>query len=336
MPMTRKEIVKNTLAHRDSDIVPYNIGFTHEAHRKMAAYYGDPDFEKKLGNCLCGLSTQPADAWTEIKSGFHKDQFGVVWDQTVDKDIGVPANVLVTPANVDTFPFPDPDDPTRYAAHQALIDVNPDLYCVASIGFSLYERAWTLAGMENVLMAMVTDKPFINRLLDRITEWNLKVIRNCLKFNIDGMHFGDDWGQQHGMIFGAELWRELIKPRVAQMYGAVKAAGKSVSIHSCGKVDEVFPDLIEVGLDMFNPFQPEVINVYEIKKRFGDRLSFYGGISTQRTLPYGTPAETRQEVETLLREIGRNGGYIASPAHSTPADARPENIAAMIDVLKNQ
>jgi len=109
-----------------------------------------------------------------------------------------------------------------------------------------------------------------------------------------------------------------------------------VWIHSCGKVDEIYPDLIEIGLDVFNPFQPEVIDVFAIKRKFGTKLAFYGGISTQRTLPYGTPEDTRKEVAELIAKIGRDGGYIAAPAHSIPADAKPENIAAMIDVLKNQ
>ncbi|MFC1582147.1 uroporphyrinogen decarboxylase family protein [Planctomycetota bacterium] len=334
--MTKKEIVRNTINHKQSEVVPYHIEFTKEAHDNAAAYYDDPDFESKLGNCLLGFSTQPEGAWTEIKSGHWQDQFGVVWDQTVDKDIGVPVNVLVTAENVDSFEFPDPDDPSRYAHYDARMKERPDLYPKSDIGFSLYERAWTLAGMENLLMAMMTDRPFVDRLFDRITEYNLAIIKNCMEFDIDGMGFGDDWGQQHGLLFGGELWRDLIKPRIAQMYAAVKEAGKSVFIHSCGKVDEIFPDLIEVGLDVFNPFQPEVIDPFEIKEQFGDKLTFFGGISTQKTLPYATPEETRKEVEKLLEKVGRNGGYIAAPAHATPADARPENIAAMIDVLKNQ
>lgn len=150
------------------------------------------------------------------------------------------------------------------------------------------------------------------------------------------MMFGDDWGHQTGLIMGPKLWRQFIKPRIKQMYGLVKSKGKFVFIHSCGKVNEIFPDLIECGLDVFNPFQPEVMDVFEMKKKYGSSLSFYGGISTQRTLPYGTPAQVRDEVKRLLDVVGKNGGYIAAPAHDIPADAKPENIAAMIEVLRNQ
>ena len=120
------------------------------------------------------------------------------------------------------------------------------------------------------------------------------------------------------------------------MYQAVKAQKKFVCIHSCGKVQEVFPDLIEAGLDIFNPFQPEVMNPVTMKKQFGRRLVFFGGISTQRLLPFGTVPQVKKEVHELLKVVGEQGGYIAAPAHSIPGDAKPENIAAMLDVLQNQ
>ena len=334
--MTKKEIVLKTVEHTHAGVIPYQIGFTIKAKERMAEYLGDPDFMGTIGNFCTSMGTAPEGYPKEVKPDFTEDQFGVVWDKTVDKDIGVPDNILVTPENIDTFEFPDPDDESRYAGYKQRIEEYGELFIMADIGFSLYERAWTLAGMENLLQQMILDKPFVNRLLDRITEYNLGVIKNCMEFDVDAMRFGDDWGQQHGLIFGGELWRELIKPRIQKMYGAVKETGKKVFIHSCGKVDELFPDLIECGLDVFNPFQPEVMDVFKVKEMYGDQLSFYGGISTQKTLPYGTPEETRKEVETLLEKIGKNGGYIASPAHAIPGDAKPENIAAMLDVLKNQ
>jgi uroporphyrinogen decarboxylase len=98
----------------------------------------------------------------------------------------------------------------------------------------------------------------------------------------------------------------------------------------------LFPDLIECGLDVFNPFQPEVMDVGEMKRRFGDRLTFFGGISTQQTLPYGTVQQVKDEVKRLLDVVGRNGGYIAAPAHGIPGDARPENVIAMVETLQSQ
>jgi uroporphyrinogen decarboxylase len=190
--------------------------------------------------------------------------------------------------------------------------------------------------MENLMMAMITNKGFVHALLDRILEFNLAVIKNVCSYDVDAMMFGDDWGMQTGLQMGMNLWREFIYPCIKQMYGLVKSKGKFVFIHSCGKVNEVFPDLIDIGLDVFNPFQPEVMDVYEMKARFGNYLSVFGGISVQKTLPYGTVTETKDEVKRLLDVVGKNGGYIASPSHAIPGDARPKNIAAMIEVLQNQ
>jgi uroporphyrinogen decarboxylase len=264
------------------------------------------------------------------------DQFGVEWDRSIDRDIGNVCNVVVTPETLDGFRFPDPEDPTRFKSHAELIARNPDEFHMMNLGFSLFERAWTLAGMETFLMAMMDDKGFAHALLDRILSYNLRIIQRACALPIDGMMFGDDWGQQRGLIMGAGLWREFIGPRVRQMYGSVKARGKRVFIHSCGKVDELFGDLIDCGLDVFNPFQPEVIDVEEAKRCYGDRLSFYGGISTQKTLPYGTKDQVKDEVRRLLDTIGRDGGYIASPAHDVPRDAKPENVAVMIETLQGQ
>jgi uroporphyrinogen decarboxylase len=334
--VNNRERVLSALNHHQPDRTPYQIGFTQKMHAQMAEYYGDRQFERRLDNCITALRTEPQGGWREVAPDIWEDQFGVRWNRSVDKDIGVVCNQVITPKSVEDYPFPDPLEATRWAGYPSPSQPPGDRFVVASLGFSLFERAWTMAGMEALLIAMVDDKPFANRLLDRILEFNLLVIEQACGYAIDGMQFGDDWGMQRGLLMGPQLWREFIKPRIKQMYGLAKSKGKAVLIHSCGKVDAVFPDLIECGLDVFNPFQPEVMDVYEVKRVYGDRLSFFGGISTQRTLPYATVDETRAEVRQLVRVVGRNGGYIAAPAHSIPGGARPENVAAMIEVLQDQ
>ena len=333
--MNYRERVITTLSHRQPDMIPYHIEFTSKIMPRMVEFYGGSEFISKLGNCLTVLGCEPVHSWQEVSPNIWRDQFGVEWDQHVDKDIGVVCNRLVTPANLNEYHFPNPDDPTRYQDYQKHSDPS-NHYIVVNFGFNLFERAWTLAGEENILMGMIDNKPFVHSLMDKVLDFNLRIIRNVCKYNIDAMMFGDDWGYQRGVVMGPKLWREFIKPRVREMYQAVKAYGKRVFIHSCGKVDELFPDLIECGIDVFNPFQPEVINVYEVKQKFGDRLAFFGGISTQSLLPYGTVNEVKDQVKRLLELIGKNGGYIAAPAHSIPGDAKPENVAAMIEILQNQ
>jgi uroporphyrinogen decarboxylase len=119
------------------------------------------------------------------------------------------------------------------------------------------------------------------------------------------------------------------------MYGVVHAAGKQVFIHSCGDVDELFDDLIAAGVNCFNPFQPEVMDVAALLERYRGRLVFHGGLSTQRTLPYGNVGDVRRESESLL-ELGRPGGYIFAPAHDVEGDVPLENMLVFIDLLQQQ
>ena len=336
-PMNSKARVIASLNHKQTDRVPYHIDFTKASHDRMVQFYGDPEFAEKLDNCLvrhvlCGIS----DRFSAIAPNTYEDEFGVQWDRTIDHDIGAVCNRRITPETLGGYEFPEAAEPSRYEGLDEMVTRNPDRFLCADVGFSLFERAWTLAGMEVVLAAMAAQPAFVHALLDRILEFNMRVIERACGYDIDAVCFGDDWGHQGGLMMGPRLWRELIKPRVHRMYRAVKEQGKNVFIHSCGRIQEVFPDLIECGLDVFNPFQPEVMDVFEMKRTYGRELSFWGGISTQKTLPYGTPQQTKDEVRALLDTIGDSGGYIAAPAHAIPADAKPENVAAMIDVLNDQ
>jgi uroporphyrinogen decarboxylase len=335
--MNNRERVLAALKHQQPDKTPYDIRFTQVAHAKMAEYYGDPDFASKLGNCFTWFRPYPNDIrFRLVGPDIWEDEFGVQWNRTVDKDIGVPCNQVVTPQNIDEIEWPDPHDPDRYDFIDKAIPDAKDSVILVSLGFALFERAWTMAGMESLLMYMLTDKAFVHRLLEKILEYDLGIVEHACSLDIDVFRFGDDWGHQRGLITGINLWREFIKPRIQTMYQLVKSRGKYVMIHCCGKVDELFGDLIECGLDIFNPFQPEVMDVFDVKRRYGDHLCFYGGISTQRTLPYGTVDDVRDEVKRLIDIVGENGGYIASPAHDIPADAKAENIATMIEMLQSQ
>jgi len=332
----RENFFKAILSHEQPSVAPYHVTFTKEALDNMIAYTGRSDFLDTIGNSLTVAGLDLFGEETEVRPGIFEDRFGVQWDRTIDKDIGVICNELVTEETFEDYRFPDPDDERLYTGIQQVIQTAGDTVITGALGFATYERAWSLMGMEELLTNMIVNKPLVHELLRRITDYNLQVAKNACELNIDGIRFGDDWGQQTGLIMGPELWREFIKPCIKRLFGYVKSQGKFVTIHSCGNVVEIFPDIIECGVDIFNPFQPEVMDVFEMKRLYGDKLSFYGGISTQRTLPYGSKEETVIEVREMLDKIGKNGGYIASPAHDVPKDAKPENIMAMLDVLQNQ
>ncbi len=335
--MTPRERVQAALGHRPADIVPYNVNLTVPARAKLAEFYGDPDFVAGIGNHLASAPVIRIEYGVTDEEGCYTDEFGVRWDRRVDPDIGMPHPVLKG-NSLASLKLPDPAAPGRFEGLLRLRAEEPDRFLLMAVDFSLFERCWTLAGMDTFLMAMAADKPFAAGLLDRVLEFNLEVIRLGLQAcpDLDGVIFGDDFGTQTGVMMGPALWREMLAPRLARQYAAVRERGRKVFIHSCGKVDELFEDLVDMGLDCFNPFQPEVMDVFELKKRFAGRLAFYGGISTQQLLPYGTPEEVREKVAELLERLGREGGYIAAPAHAVPGDAPAENLHAMIEVLKEQ
>ncbi len=330
---TRRERVLTALAHHQPDVTPWQIDLTIDARQNTAAYLGDPSFEASIGNHLAGCED---GYFVEVSPGFWRDQFGVVWNRTIDKDIGNVHVVLLPEPDLSGYRFPEPDLARNSATYERLIAANPDVLRFGGVGFSMFERAWTLRGMENLLADMLLHPAFVDELLDRILEYNLKVIDHLLAYDLDCVRFGDDWGQQHGLIMGPRLWRRFIKPRVAQMYARVKAAGKFVMQHSCGAVQELFPDLIDMGLDIFNTFQPEVMDVDWVKREYGRHLTFYGGISTQQVLPRVGPDDVRAEVRRMIDRIGVGGGYIVAPTHAIPRDVPPENIVAFIEAVQNQ
>jgi uroporphyrinogen decarboxylase len=189
--------------------------------------------------------------------------------------------------------------------------------------------------MENLMMDFLDHPDFVHELLDTIVEWNIAQVQRALEHDIDCVYFGDDWGQQRGLQMGPATWREFIGPAAAKMYRVVRDAGRYVMIHSCGDVDELFDDLIGMGINCFNPFQPEVMDVAALIDQYRGRLAFFGGLSTQRTLPYGSPDDVRVETERLL-SLGARGGYILAPAHDVPKDVPLENMLAFIEAAHQQ
>ena len=155
--------------------------------------------------------------------------------------------------------------------------LSPDVFKMVNVGFTLYERAWSMRGIENLLADMMLDEDFVVDLFDKIVAYDIACMDEVLKTGVqfDAFYFGDDWGQQKGLVMRPELWRKLIGPRVAALLEYSKKHGKFTFFHSCGDILTIFPDLIDAGLDVYDTFQPEVYDIRAVKKTFGNKLSFF-------------------------------------------------------------
>ena len=334
-PLSKREVVRLVFEGKRPPYVPWHFQFTKEPWEMLVQHYGgEAGAERAIGNHILELGSA-IGFFEDLGNKRVRDVFGVVWDRNVDKDIGVVDGCVLPEPSLDAYRFPDPLDPRFFADIPAKIAAYPERFRVFYLGFSLFERAWTLRGMENLLLDFIEHPKFVHELLTAIANYNLAQVRAALDYDIDAVYFGDDWGQQHGLIMSKRHWDEFIKPQLRRMYGLVRSAGKFQMIHSCGDVDELFDDLLALGLNCFNPFQPEVMDTTALLRRYRGRLAFHGGLSTQRTLPHETEDRVRQECRRLL-ELGREGGYIFAPAHAVESDVPRQNIFAFIEQANAQ
>lgn len=333
--MTRREIVIQALQHKETEHIPFHAEFTAQEEEKIIQHTGDPDFYAKCGGYLHYWQYWGYPTEQENNKGYFTDDFGVTWNRSgVDKDIGVIDSPVIDEPDISLYPTPVLNEKRIRENCERLLATKEDKFCFAGIGFSMFERLWSYLGMEDALVYMITDPDFVHAILDKILEFNLRVLDIFNEYPFDGIYFGDDWGQQKGMIMGAALWREFIKPRMEVMYRHAKKNGKFVLQHSCGDIQEIFPDLIEIGLDCYQTVQPEIYDLRQIKREFGDRLCFWGGISTQQALPKLSPAEIEAVIRETVDMMRSGGGYILAPTHAVPQDVPPANIIAMLECFK--
>ncbi len=349
--MTRRERVQKAISHQEPDRVPWSIGVTDHALAALAERLGEPRladpafFAEWAGEHLGAVVPESRGQFhgleEQVSPGLWRDGWGIVWDTRGmygEGEWGRPVNCVLPEPSLAGFRFPDPPGPEAYAHYPQAIaaQVRQDRFVVGHEGH-LFEVAWALRGMEDFFADMVAHPEFVDELLAGITEYFLAIIDHSLQYPIDAFTFGEDWGSQNkGLMMGPRLWRRFLKPHLARMFARVKAAGRFVHIHSDGDVSAIFEDLIEIGLDVYNPFQPEIMDIYEMKRRYGDRLCFHGGVGIQTLLPFGTPQQVRAEVRRLIREVGAGGGFILSPSHAVLSDTPVENLIALIAAVQEQ
>jgi uroporphyrinogen decarboxylase len=236
------------------------------------------------------------------------------------------------------YPLPDVDAEYRYGSLASEIRAvqSRGLAALATMTSTIFEQAWYLRGMERLLVDFVENAEFAIALLDRITLLRRVQAAQYAALGPDVITFGDDVGTQRAMLMSPDMWRRWLKPRLASVIAAARSVHPDVLIffHSDGNIRPIIPDLIEIGVDILNPVQPECMDPADLKRRFGDRLSFWGTIGTQTTFPFGTTDDVRREVRTRAETVGKGGGLFLAPTHYLEPEVPFENIVAFVEAVK--
>jgi uroporphyrinogen decarboxylase len=327
-----RQRVIDALEHRQTDLTPWNFELTREFAIKLKSRTGCEDESSFLKNhMMFGKFKRNR----QLSVNTYEDMWGVHWESGGDGgDIGTVVNRLIGEDSVDAYRFPEVDvELVRAAAKE--MESDRVRFRMFRLTYALFERAWSLMGMEELMACMLLDPTAVSGLLDRITEFQLQVLEAILPNDFEGVYFGDDWGTQRGLLMGPDLWRKFIKPRLARMFDLVKRSGKYVLLHSCGNIEDVLPDLVDIGLDVYNTVQPELYNLAGIKKEYGKHLAFWGAISTQGFLPFATPEQVRAKCAQAIGILGKGGGYILAATHAVTPDVPVENVLAMLECAQS-
>jgi len=248
-----------------------------------------------------------------------------------------PLKDATTPQEIWDFPVPDITADYRYENLAANVKKIHDAGLAAVYSaVQLFEPAWYWRGLDNFLCDMLDDEEMVEAAMEKMTQPMEILCRRLGEAGVDIIVYGDDVGTQRGLMMNVETWQKWVKPYTKRVIDAAKNAKPDLLAyyHSDGAIEELIPEFIDVGVDILNPVQPECMDPVKIKQQYGDRLSFWGTIGTQTTMPFGTPEEVRQETMKMIETVGKGGGLVIAPTHIIEPEVPWENVMAFIDAVK--
>jgi len=274
-----------------------------------------------------------------------RDEFGVVWSmpdkQQLYMDISHHPLADATIEEIESYPFPDGSDPSRFeGVREEVLKIQETTpYAVSTgIGGVVYEICWYMRGLERWFMDMMENPSLCEALLDKVLKFWLDYFTGFMKEIgdiIDVVMIGDDLAGQNGPLFPPEFYRSVVKPRQKKLVQHIKSLTEAkIWYHTCGAAVEYIPDLMDNGIDILNPVQITARGMEPefLKDRFGKELVFWGGgIDSQHVLPFATPMEVRSNVKANMEAFKPGGGYVFNNVHNIQAGVPPENILAMYE-----
>ncbi|MCS7224851.1 MAG: uroporphyrinogen decarboxylase family protein [Armatimonadetes bacterium] len=234
--------------------------------------------------------------------------------------------------DIEAYPFADIFQPI---CHQHLEEdirrLQEQGYYVAGFAGHIFETAWQLFGLERTLEGFLAEPEMVECLLERLTEYACFIARRLTEAGVDMLQTGDDVAMQTGLMMAPHIWRKFLKPRLARVIATARSLRPDIAVwyHSDGNILSIIDDLIEIGVTVLNPIQPECMDLRLIRDRYGDRLAFWGGIGTQSVLPFGSPDDVKKAVRDVIRLFAP--GFILAPTHVIEPDVPWDNIIAFFE-----
>lgn len=240
---------------------------------------------------------------------------------------------------IEAYPFPDATASGRFEkAERDIARFKDSHFIIGDVELSHFELAWHLTGLSEYMMALAMEEPWVEALNDKVEIWTSTLAHALAERGVDAIWFGEDLGTQTSTLISPDMWRERFKPRHARVIESLKEKYPELLIimHSDGAVAPLVDDFIEIGVDVYNPVQPNVTgsDPRELQEKYGKRIRFFGGIDQQELMPSGDSEALAAEIRRRADIMGKNGNYLMAPAHIIQADVAPETVEAMIEAVK--
>lgn len=371
--MTPRERLNTALDHKEPDRVPIDMGgivtgITKVAHQNLRDYLDIPGEEividmiqqlvkpeeevlERLGVdtryvYLTGSRDHNVD---DFEKQEYVDEWGVKRRRAELKTGGAYYDIIESPfenftlEDLKRHQWPDPYEGGRFEGLgeqvRRLREQTDYAILINAIG-SVFEFTWYTRGFARFLMDLMIDQDAVCYLMDRMLEFQMGLFDQILTEAgeyVDVVMTGDDLSNQNAPTVSPELYRELVKPRQRKLCELIKSkTDAKIFYHSCGSTRDFVKDLADIGVDILNPVQVAAnrMDTKELKREFGDYMSFWGAIDTQYVLPFGSPDEVREEVKRRIDDLAPGGGYVLNSVHNIQSDVPPENVIAMFETAQ--
>jgi uroporphyrinogen decarboxylase len=352
IPMKSRDRVINTIERTKIDRTPLDGWFRPETMANLRQYFKTDQNEevlKALGIDFREIRMDPPEGFEPLNvlpaqklSKDFESFYATMFDEWGIKRVAGSTSEYwhftyhpLEHLEIDDYVFPDLEAPRRFDRAEKLANqYSSEYFVVGNATLGLFEGAWALRGYRTFIRDLYTNEQFVTKLLDRLLKWKIEQCKRLIECGADVVFTSDDLGIQTGLMLSPDIIRKYFIPRYRTWFSELKKNGAYIIFHTDGKVEPIIPDLINAGIDILNPVQPECMDPAAIMEKYGDKIAIHGTISVQKTLPFGTIDEVKKEVETRIITAGRNGGLIIAPTHTVDKHVPIDNIVAMYSTAR--